>query len=146
MAPEVPAATERGGPARWNPTEPQGPYPVVGEVLPEVPVNDEGVLVAMRAMDTCNVSVARDGDSSSAQSRSLRISEPWRLRVKGPFTVTLDNGGVVVLDVAGRRIRHGTSVGQPWTGHFGENGEWVIPEEPVGKNPPTAPETDQEGE
>jgi hypothetical protein len=66
--------------------------------------------------------------------------------VKGPFTVTLDNGGVVVLDVAGRRIRHGTSVGQPWTGHFGENGEWVIPEEPVGKNPPTAPETDQEGE
>lgn len=140
--PEV--AVDRTGPSRWKPSEPEGPYPVVGEVLPEVPVNEEGVLVSMRAQDTCEVTVGRD--PASAQKRSLRVSDPWRLRVKGPFTISMDNGGVVVLDVAGRRIRHGTAVGEPWTGQFGENGEWIVPEVPVDRNPPTAPETDQEGE
>jgi transcriptional regulator with XRE-family HTH domain len=141
---EAEVVVERAGPTRWKPSEPEGPYPVVGEVLPEVPVNEEGVLVSMRAQDTCEVTVA--GEGGAVQKRSLRVSDPWRLRVKGPFTVALDNGGVVVLDVAGRRIRHGTAVGEPWTGHFGENGEWIVPESPVGKNPPTAPETEQEGE
>lgn len=135
---------DRTGPARWKPAEPEGPYPVVGEVLPEVPVNEEGVLVSLRAQDTCEVTVAPGG--APAQKRSLRVSDPWRLRVKGPFSITVDNGGVVVLDVAGRRIRHGTAVGEPWTGKFGENGEWIIPESTEARNPPTAPETDQEGE
>ena len=142
----APALVDRAGPARWMPSEPAGPYPVVGEVLPEVPVNEEGVLVALRAQDTCGVTITRDQEPASAQKRALRISEPWRLRVKGPFTVALDNGGVVVLDVAGHRIRHGTAVGEPWTGRFLENGEWMVPETVVSKNPPTAPETDQEGE
>jgi len=141
---ETPQVLEGIGPARWVPSEPAGPYPVVGEVLPEVPVNEEGVLISMRAQDTCDVTVTRDG--AAPRKQSLRISEPWRLREKGPFSITLDNGGVVVLDVAGHRIRHGTAVGEPWTGRFGENGEWIIPETSVSKDPPTAPESDQEGE
>lgn len=144
--PEAAIPEEHAVPARWVPSEPAGLYPVVGEVLPEVPVNEEGVLITMRSQDTCDVTVAKDQDPGSAQKRSLRVSEPWRLRVKGPFSITLDNGGVVVLDVAGRRIRHGTAVGEPWTGRFGENGEWIVPEPVVSQNPPTAPETDQEGE
>jgi transcriptional regulator with XRE-family HTH domain len=143
---EAAPPAEKAAPARWLPAAPEGPYPVVGEVLPEVPVNDEGILVSMRAQDTCEVTLARDQDPAAVQKRSLRISEPWRLRVKGPFSVTLDNGGVVVLDVAGRRIRLGAAVGEPWTGRFGENGDLILPETPVNKNPPTAPETDQEGE
>jgi hypothetical protein len=141
----APVLMERLAPARWIPSEPAGPYPVVGEVLPEVPVNEEGVLVCLRAQDTCVATVARDGDPS-VQQRSLRISDAWRLRVKGPFSVSLDNGGVAVLDVAGHRIRVGTAVGEPWTGRFRENGEWIVPEPTVSKEPPTAPESDQEGE
>lgn len=143
---ETAAAVERATPAKWLPSEPAGPYPVVGEVLPEVPVNEEGVLISMRAQDTCEVTVTRDAEPGVAVKRSLRISEPWRLRVKGPFALAFDNGGVVVLDVAGRRIRHETSVGEPWSGRFGENGEWLVPATTVGENPPSAPETDQEGE
>ncbi|BDU73511.1 helix-turn-helix domain-containing protein [Mesoterricola silvestris] len=135
---------DRAGPARWKPAVPEGPYPVVGEVLPEVPVNEEGVLVSLRAQDTCEVTVTPA--LGPAQKRSLRVSDPWRLRVKGPFSISLDNGGVAVLDVAGHRIRHGTAVGQPWTGNFGENGEWIVPESPEDRNPPTVPDTDQEGE
>ncbi len=143
---EAAAVADHAGPSHWVPSGPGGPYPVVGEVLPEVPVNEEGVLISMRSQDTCEVTVAADADPAAAQKRSLRISEPWRLRMKGPFTISLDNGGVVVLDVAGRRIRHGTAVGEPWKGRFGENGEWILPETPVDKEPPTAPESDQEGE
>ena len=142
---ETAVLPERAGPAQWLPAQPAGPYPVVGEVLPEVPVNEEGVLISLRAQDTCEVTVAGD-QAPAPQKRSLRISEPWRLRVKGPFTISLDNGGVVVLDVAGHRIRHGTAVGAPWQGRFGENGAWLVPETPVGANPPSAPESDQEGE
>ena len=140
----LPAVTEHDAPARWNPAEPAGPYPVVGEVLPEVPVNEDGILVNLRAQDTCEVRITRDGDPAE-QRRSLRISDPWRLRVKGPFTITLDNGGVATLDVAGRRIRSGAAVGEPWTGRFGENGAWLVPEVTFSKEP-TAPESDQEGE
>jgi hypothetical protein len=137
-------------PAPWVPTNPAGPYPVVGEVLPEVPVNDEGVLISMRAMDTC-VAVIQPGSNGQgqpgpAQTRPLRVSEPWQVRVKGPFTISLDNAGVVALDVAGRHVRIGHTVGEPWTGRFDGNGEWLAPVEAMPQNPPTAPETDQNTE
>ena len=143
---EAAPMVEHAGPSKWLPAEPAGPYPVVGEVLPEVPVNEEGVLISLRSQDTCLVTVTRDAEPGVVVKRSLRISEPWRLRVRGPFTIALDNGGVVVLDVAGHRIRHGTMVGEPWQGRFGENGEWLVPATTVGEKPPSAPETDQEGE
>jgi hypothetical protein len=62
--------------------------------------------------------------------------------VKGPFTISLDNAGVVALEVAGRHIRHGRVVGEPWLGQFGPLGEWILPREATPQNPPTAPETD----
>jgi transcriptional regulator with XRE-family HTH domain len=137
-------------PAPWTPKDPAGPYPVVGEVLPEVPVNDEGVLISMRAMDTCDAIVQGlpqgpqdlQGAAAPAQRRSLRVSEPWRLRVKGPFTISLDNAGVVALEVAGHHIRHGHTVGESWLGRFGPLGEWIQPREAAPQNPPSAPETD----
>ena len=46
-------------------------------------------------------------------------------RVKGPFTLSLDNAGVVSVEVAGHSIRHGQSVGEPWTGRFGADGQWL---------------------
>ena len=149
-APAPPAKEVETSPAPWTPTDPAGPYPVVGEVLPEVPVNDEGVLISMRAMDTCDAVVQGmpqgeqdlHGASVPAQRRTLRISEPWRLRVKGPFTISLDNAGVVALEVAGRHIRHGRTVGEPWLGRFGPLGDWIQPQEAAPQNPPTAPETD----
>lgn len=133
-------------PLRWKPQVQTGPYPVVGEVLPEAPVTEEGVLIFLRGQDTCEASVARDGDPASTLQRTLRVSDPWTLRVKGPFTITLGNAGVVILDVAGKRIRHGAAVGEAWTGRFGANGDWIVPEAPVDPGPPTAPESDQEGE
>ena len=144
------ASPPEGGSAAWVLKEPAGPYPVVGEVLPEVPVNEEGVLISMRAMDTCEAVVQGlpqgqqdlQGGLGAAQRHTLRISEPWRLRVKGPFTISLDNAGVVALEVAGRRIRHGRTVGEPWQGKFGPLGEHLVPPETAPSNPPTAPETD----
>ena len=47
----------RAGPVPWVPKDPAGLFPVLGEVLPEAPLNDEGVLVTMRAMDTCEASI-----------------------------------------------------------------------------------------
>jgi transcriptional regulator with XRE-family HTH domain len=137
-------------PAPWVPKDPAGPYPVVGEVLPEVPVNQEGVLISMRAMDVCEAVIQGlpqgqqdvQGAAGPVQKRTLRVSEPWRLRVKGPFTISLDNAGVVALEVAGRHIRHGHTVGEPWQGQFGPLGEWIQPQEATPQNPPTAPETD----
>jgi len=152
----VPVGEVDSGPAPWIPKDPAGPYPVVGEVLPEVPVNDEGVLVSMRAMDPC-LAVIQQGEAMveaqaapgtakpTGQSRTLRVSEPWRLRVKGPFTISLDNAGVVALEVAGRHIRHGRTVGEPWVGRFGANGDWLLPAEATPQNPPTGPETDPSG-
>jgi hypothetical protein len=151
-APREPAARaeEAAAPAPWKPQEPPGPYPVAGEVLPEVPVNEEGVLISMRAMDTCNAVLQGlpqgphdlQGAAGLEQRRTLRVSEPWRLRVKGPFTISLDNAGVVYLEVAGRHIRHGRTVGEAWVGQFGPLGEWLRPEESAPQNPPTAPESD----
>jgi hypothetical protein len=141
---------EAAAPAPWTPKEPAGPFPVVGEVLPEVPVNDEGVLITMRAMDACDAVVQGlpqgphdlQGAEGPVQKRTLRVSEPWSLRVKGPFTISLDNAGVVALEVAGRHIRHGRTVGESWEGQFGPLGEWLKPEDAAPQIPPTAPETD----
>jgi hypothetical protein len=114
------------------------PYPVLGELLPEVPINEQGILVSLRSLDTCRVHLEPDSEGGSApMDRLLRVSEPWRLRVKGPFSLSLDNAGVVNVEVAGRRILHGRSVGETWVGHFDAEGRWlrpvplVLPEEPV---------------
>jgi len=107
------------------------PYPVLGELLPEAPLNEQGVLVSLRAMDTCNVTLEPQPDlGGPVQARTLRVSEPWRLRVKGPFLLRLDNAGVVNLEVAGRRITHGQSVGETWLGRFDGEGHWLQPTPP----------------
>ena len=117
------------------------PYPVLGELLPEAPRNDQGVLVSLRGLDTCEVRIEPQPDlGGPPQARTLRISEPWRLRVKGPFTLILSNAGVVNVEVAGRRIAHGQSVGEAWTGHFDGEGRWLQPPPP--KLPEGAPVPD----
>jgi len=138
------------GPSPWVQKDPASSFPVVGEVLPEAPLNEEGILVSMRALDACEAVIQgpealgqTSASPSAIQHRSLRVSEPWHLRVKGPFTLSLDNAGVVALEVAGRRIRHGRNVGEAWTGRFEANGEWDVPPPPEPLSPPTAPETDQ---
>jgi len=122
------------------------PYPVLGELLPEVPLNEQGVLVSLRAMDTCEVKIEPQSEPGGPpQARTLRVSEPWRLRVKGPFTLLLDNAGVVNVEVAGRRIAHGQSVGERWTGQFDANGQWLrplLPELPEGAPVPDDEETE----
>ena len=102
-------------------------------------MNEDGVLVVLRAMDTCECRITAPGQ---VLAHSLRASEPWKLRVKGPFTIELDNAGVVSLEVAGRRVRHGQSVGETWTARFGTDGSWLVPEKVPSTIPPTAPETD----
>lgn len=125
-------------------------YPVAGEALPEVPVNVDGVIISIRAMDTCQATIKQCKNTSNfkdcfEEKRTLIVSEPWRLRVRGPFTIFLDNAGVVVIEVAGRRILTGCTVGESWSGHFGVNGEWLVPAD---KSPKphvyTAPEADQD--
>lgn len=107
------------------------PYPVLGELLPEAPLNEQGALVSLRAMDTCNVKIEpEEGAGGQPMARTLRVSEPWRLRVKGPFTIVLDNAGVVNVEVAGHRIPHGQSVGEGWTGRFDGEGRWLQPRPP----------------
>jgi len=70
---ETAVLPERAGPAQWLPAQPAGPYPVVGEVLPEVPVNEEGVLISLRAQDTCEVTVA---GTRRLRPRSGRCASP----------------------------------------------------------------------
>ncbi|MBL0312585.1 MAG: helix-turn-helix domain-containing protein [Holophagaceae bacterium] len=115
-------------------------YPVLGEVLPEAPRTDEGLLVALRAQDASPVHIVADGLD---EKRMLQVSEPWLLRVKGAFTIILDNAGVVSLEVAGRVVRHGQSVGETWVGRFNAEGQWIHPKTPE-EPPPTAPEVDPE--
>jgi transcriptional regulator with XRE-family HTH domain len=112
-------------------------YPVLGELLPEAPLSEQGILVSLRAMDTCDVRIEPQPETGGQPLvRTVRVSEPWRLRVKGPFSLTLDNAGVVNVEVAGRRIPHGQSVGEVWVGRFDAEGRWlrpaptVLPEEP----------------
>lgn len=122
----------------WVPRTPT-PYPVLGEVLPEVPVNAEGILVSLRAMDACLARIAGEGLDLS---HPMHVSEPWTLRVKGPFTLTLDNAGVVTVEVAGRRISHGGAVGEPWSAQFDAEGRWILPVEAAPQLPLHVPETD----
>lgn len=106
----------------------ESPYPVLGELLPEAPLNEQGVLVSLRAMDSCNVKIILESEPDRPpMDRTLRVSEPWRLRMKGPFQIILDNAGVVNVEVAGRRITHGQSVGETWAGRFDAEGRWQRP-------------------
>ena len=118
---------------------PAQPFPVLGEVLPEAPMNEAGALVLLRTLDACT---ARIESEAGTETRVLQVSEPWRLRVVGAFALHLDNAGVVKVEVAGRPILHGQSVGETWVGRFGPEGQWLQarPGEPKGK--PSAPETD----
>ncbi|HEY3400415.1 MAG TPA: helix-turn-helix transcriptional regulator [Geothrix sp.] len=123
------------------------PYPVLGELLPEAPINEQGVLISLRSMDACEVRLEPSPDSGEpAQARTLRVSEPWRLRIKGPFTLSLDNAGVVNVEVAGVRIPHGQNVGEAWVGRFDAEGHWLRPPQPP---PPPAepppPDDDEDG-
>jgi len=112
-------------------------FPVLGEVLPEAPRTEEGTLVGIRVLDACTAHLVGDGFD---RSRELRVSEPWLLRIKGPFTLSLDNAGVATVEVGGRRIRHGQSVGEPWTGRFSADGQWLRAAPPV-LEAATVPET-----
>jgi len=125
--------------AAWAPKTPALPYPVLGEVLPEAPVNAEGILVSLRAMDACTGHIQGEGVDLS---HPMHVSEPWTLRVKGPFTLSLDNAGVVTLEVAGRRIPHGGAVGEAWSGRFDAEGRWILPEASPSELPLHVPETD----
>lgn len=124
------------------PSRPEGianpAYPVLGEVLPEAPRTEEGTLVSIRVLDTCAARIITDG---SERARELRVSEPWLLRVQGPFTLSLDNAGVATVEVGGRRIRHGHSVGEGWTGRFAADGRWLREPTPIPESA-TGPETE----
>ncbi|HEX9082416.1 MAG TPA: helix-turn-helix domain-containing protein, partial [Holophagaceae bacterium] len=47
------------GPMPLPPPPPpaSGPYPVLGELLPEAPITDAGILVSLRALDTCDAHI-----------------------------------------------------------------------------------------
>lgn len=124
-------------PARL-PTQAQ-PFPVLGEVLPEAPRTAEGVLVSLRALDACEAAIEQEGGEVR---RTLQVSEPWTLRVKGGFAIRLLNAGVVKVEVAGRLVPHGQAVGEPWTGSFDPDGRLRRPEREAPKVVPAAPETD----
>jgi hypothetical protein len=122
------------------------PYPVLGELLPEAPLNEQGILVSLRAMDACEVRLEAQADSGTPPlARTLRVSEPWKLRVKGAFSLFLDNAGVVNVEVAGLRIPHGQSVGETWTGRFDAEGHWLKPAPPVLPEEPPVPDDEEEG-
>ena len=135
-------ASRQGGRALSElqlPRPPQNqPYPVLGEVVPEAPENIQGLLVSLKSQDACGVHLVAEGLD---EKRVLQVSEPWQARVKGAFTITLDNAGVVSLEVAGRLIHHGQSVGESWTGRFSAKGQWLRPKAPE-EPPPTTPELD----
>ena len=128
-APRAPRREARGraAPRRGCPRSPAGPYPGGGRGAAR------GARSTRRACSSpCAPWTPAKRSSRVAQGRrpgrlrpssgTLRISEPWRLRVKGPFTIALDNGGVVALEVAGRSDPPGPTVGEPWKGRFGPHG------------------------
>lgn len=146
---KLPGGAEASRPAApprppYAPAATHGAYPVLGEVLPEPPITDEGIRVSLRTMDA---SEARITSAAGTLTQSLRVSEPWRTRVKGPFTLVLDNAGVVEVEVAGRRIQHTEIVGESWSASFGADGLLIRPPKPSAETtPPTAPETEPEAE
>ncbi|HET6331009.1 MAG TPA: RodZ domain-containing protein [Holophagaceae bacterium] len=157
----IPGPSLRGrGNAAWLDITPQrmvpppppkadGPNPVLGELLPEAPITAEGILVSLRAQDVCDAEAV--GADGVKLARSLQVSDPWKLRVKAPFQLNLSNAGVVQVEVAGKPVATGASVGQPWSGRFDENGVWRRPrpmpvpaepltQEPAPEQPPPPPE------
>ncbi|HXC17828.1 MAG TPA: helix-turn-helix domain-containing protein [Holophagaceae bacterium] len=131
------------------PPKADGPNPVLGELLPEAPITTEGILVSLRAQDACEAEVV--GADGAKLARSLQVSDPWKLRVKAPFQLSLSNAGVVQVEVAGKPVATGASVGQPWSGRFDENGVWRRPrpqpvpaepltQEPAPEQPPAPPD------
>ena len=128
-------------PARLVPPPPprtDSPYPVLGELVPEEPITREGILISLRAQDSCDAEVV--GADGLKLVRSLQVSDPWKLRAKGPFTLSLSNGGVVQIEVAGQPVSSGASVGEAWSGRFDENGRWLRPKPPP---VPTGPLTQE---
>lgn len=111
--------------SRWLKPDSDQPYPVLGEVFPESPITDDGILISLRATDTCNARIVTE--NGRTQIQVLRMSEPWKLRIKGSFTISLDNAGVVVAEIAGHKIQHGAIVGQHWSGSFDAKGNWLRP-------------------
>ena len=142
----APGATTQLSGLRLAPPPPPstGPNPVLGELLPEAPINEQGILVSLRAMDVCEVRIQPLAEPAPPQVRTLRVSEPWQLRVKGPFDLVLENAGVVNVEVAGRRIPHGQNVGEGWTGHFDLEGHWLRPAPPVLPEEPPLPVDEEE--
>ncbi len=120
------------------------PYPVLGEYLPEAPLNDQGALLTLRAMDACGVHIEYLEGGLPPLDQTLQVSDPLRLRVKGPFVLTLSNAGVAFVDVAGQRIRHGQHEGEPWTGRFDAEGKWLRPAPTPTPDEPPVPDDEDE--
>ncbi|MDR2696879.1 MAG: helix-turn-helix domain-containing protein [Holophagales bacterium] len=130
--------------APWHEPVSDQPYPVLGEVFPDSPITEDGVLVSLRATDTCTARIVME--SGQEQTQVLRMSEPWKLRVKGPFALHLDNGGVVAVEIAGSIVQHNVGVGHQWSGRFDGLGNWLrsppAPPRPAKSNPPEAAPAD----
>jgi len=109
----------------WQRPASDQPYPVLGEVAPEIPITEDGALISLRATDSCNAIIVTE--RGQEQTQVLRMSEPWKLRIKGAFELRLDNAGVVAVEVAGQKIQHGAGVGQYWSGVFDARGVWQRP-------------------
>lgn len=135
-----PTAPPAAPPVPWVPRSPAGAYPVLGEMLPEAPVNEQGILVALRAVDATEAILE---SPAGLQRIALRVSEPWVGRVKGAFVLRLENTGLVTLEVAGRSIPHPHRIGQGWVGSFDAAGQWIRPPAPP-VPPPSAPEAPAE--
>lgn len=135
--------TENPGPYIPPPIPPKDvPYPVLGELLPEAPVNEEGTLVVLRAQDQARALV--EGEGGLKLEQALRVSDPWKLRLKGPFVLKVENAGVVRVEVAGRAVDHGATVGDSWEGRFDEKGALWRPPPPKVEPEPEAKEEPEE--
>lgn len=118
----------------------QSAYPVLGDMLPEAPRTEAGILVSLRAQDVAEAVL--EGEGGLHLTRTLRVSEPWKIRVKGAFQLTLSNAGVVRVEVAGEAIDHGAAVGEEWEGRFDAEGRWIKPK-PKALPAGGAPETEE---
>lgn len=130
----------------WVPQKKPGPFPVMGELIPEKPINEEGILVILRALEPCQALILSQG---TTQRHPLHVSVPINLRVKGPFSLNLDRAGSVKVEVAGKRISHGRSILESWTGEFDDLGNWMLPkttEKPIVKEALDAPEAEESSE
>lgn len=133
---QAPGPTRPMAQRAWMAGErPKQPYPVLGEAIPEAPVTEEGILVYLRVQDICHAKIQ---SPTGETQHEIRPETPWQGRVKGPFQLELDNAGIVVVHVAGRRIAHGRAVGETWTGNFDAQGLWLHPPTPATLTPGTS--------